>query len=121
MRWITHAVHSFHVQLLDQTAAQVAELIKAVPAVVAAHAAVALGEKREEMGGYVRLVSCKHKLGFIATGEFQIHTLTDSSEGQSADGKVDQAVVSQQSSAGCLSYHPFDQLFVRASQSNTAV
>lgn len=40
VRGVTHAVDSLHAQLLDQTAAHVAELVKAVPAVVAAHTAV---------------------------------------------------------------------------------
>jgi len=40
VRGVAHAVDSLHLQLLDQTAAQVAELVKAVPTVVTAHAAV---------------------------------------------------------------------------------
>lgn len=43
VRRVTHTVDSFHLKLLDQTAAQVAELVKAVPAVVAAHTTVTLG------------------------------------------------------------------------------
>lgn len=40
VRRVTHAVDSLHFQLLDQTTAQVAELVEAVPAVVAAHTTV---------------------------------------------------------------------------------
>lgn len=39
--------------------------------------------------------------------------LTYSSKGQGADSEVHQAVIGQQSSTGRLSYHPFDQLFIR--------
>lgn len=42
-----------------------------------------------------------------------VHTLTNSSKGQSTNGKVDQTVISQESSTGSLSYHPFDQLAAR--------
>lgn len=38
--WVAHAVDPLHLQLLDQAAAEVAELVEAVAPVVGAHAAV---------------------------------------------------------------------------------
>lgn len=41
VRRVAHAVHSFHLQLLDETASQVTQLVEGKLAVVAAHPAVA--------------------------------------------------------------------------------
>lgn len=41
VRRVPHAVHSFHLQLLDQAASQVTQLVEAKLAMVAAHPAVA--------------------------------------------------------------------------------
>ena len=38
--WVAHVVGALHVELLDEAAAQVTELVKAVLAVVSSHAAV---------------------------------------------------------------------------------
>ena len=63
------------------------------------------------MGGN-KCVSVR-RINSVAAGELNIKSLTNSSEGQSADSEVDQTVISQQSSTGRLGYHSFDQLVIR--------
>ncbi|TNN66437.1 hypothetical protein EYF80_023345 [Liparis tanakae] len=50
VRRVAHAVHPLHVQLLDETSAHVAQLVKAELPVVAAHTAVSCPGKQSETG-----------------------------------------------------------------------